>query len=128
MIFKTYKSLTKKQKEEWDYRFKDYQPLFNMNGAVWAVLVICAFVTMSLILSFTIITDTTGKLGSLMYTSMQLTWFMASLLQACAIIILVCMLFELFNIIINFWIQIKWMKNNNIPIKESMRPDWMIRN
>ena len=127
MNYRTYSKLTKKQKEEWDYRFKGWKPMFNMTVPIMGMIVICGIILLNIFMSYIIITDTTGKLGGLTYHVMYLTWYMASLLGVMAWAFISMIVIDFGCLIISFVCRTKWLKKNNIPIKGSMRPDWLIK-
>lgn len=56
MHYDTYKKLTKKQKEEYDYRFKECKHTLNLKGMLLLIITFISVVTLNLFITYLCIT------------------------------------------------------------------------
>ena len=122
MHWETYKTLTKKQKEEYDFRFKDklFYPNFVKTGR-WT-LAFVAIITINMFVLYLVMTDPTfadlkDQVGGLLNITIQLAkWGL--------IIMLIDLAWNGINMCIKFYQEYKWIKKENI-IYNSPLVNWL---
>jgi len=122
MHWQTYKSLTKKQKEEYDFRFKDklYYPNFT-SSARWA-LVFVAMITLNVFVIYLAMTDPMFESLKEQVTSLFTGTY--TLAKWGLIFIIIDLGWNGVNMGIQFYQEYKWCKKEKIVHKSPLN-NWM---
>ena len=114
MNWDTYKGLTKQQKEEYDYKYKNKSFIPNISKLTGPTITIMLLGILLLMQAYIIQTDERfveykPQLQTILESTM-------ALLNVALAAILVIVVFELFLSSIQYYKKYKWFKNNNIKI------------
>lgn len=113
MIWETYKNMTEKQKEEWEFRFNHYDSLVDAGRAIGGlILTFIAFFIINLFASYLIITQERFGYLKVYLDGMVIGNF--RLFGVVAAVIFITAIAHLVTMVVAFYQEYKWKKENNI--------------
>jgi hypothetical protein len=122
MNWETYKTLNKKQKEEYNFKFKD-RPITIDGGRIFLYLIVfLSLVASNMISIYLILVD--DKFIELRSMIVDILRGTSKLLLVGLGIVLIAVIVELFYIVYKAIDKYRWCKSNNIPFKKVIEWPW----
>lgn len=118
MKWETYKTLTKKQKEEYDYKFGNIQNRLNLMPMILSVLLLMMMTINVLLMAYLFLID--SAFASYTYLVQDILKNVRDAIGMFSIIILGAAFVEISICIINRYKEHKFIKNNNITVIKSL--------
>lgn len=117
MNWKTYKSLTKAQKDEYDYKFK-LLPRLNSAFYIMTIIILSTVIWGNIFLGYIVYTSTNPAFAPLKDDMLILLMNVSQLTKTCFIILAVGMLFDLIKVLHYTFTKGRWLKDNKVEEKK----------
>ena len=114
MKWEDYNRMSNKQKEEYNYRFKNHPVVIDVRGLVFIVIIFYLLMNVMLFISYIVITD--EKFEALKDSVVDILASSSQLMMTGIIVILLIAIINIVNIFIWIYKEKKWIKQNNIVI------------
>lgn len=117
MDWEVYKTLTKEQKEEYSFRFKN-KKTFDLNSTFFWAMFFAMTVTMNMFVFYLVMSD--SQFDYLREQIIDLFSVTMNIIRIGLIVLLIDIIIKVFYIITNEYKKYKWIKKNNISHPKSL--------
>ena len=114
MKWEDYNRMTNKQKEEYNYRFKNHPIVIDVRNLVFIVMIFYLLINVMLFTSYIVITD--EKFEAYNDSVIDILASSSQLMLTGTILILLIAIINIINIFIWSYKEKRWIKENNIMI------------
>jgi len=112
MKWKKYNSMTKEQKEEYNYRFRDNPYVYSTKGLLYSFSLSIAVINVFIFGIYFVITN--ESMEHLKNEALNLLISVTSLWSAVMVGVVVYYVYAIISMISNFIKEYRWLKRNNI--------------
>ena len=125
MKWEDYNRMSKRQKEEYSYRFKNHPVVIDVRGLVFIVIIFYLLMNVILFISYIAITD--EKFEAVKDSVVDILASSSQLMMTGIIVILTIAIINIVNIFIWDYKEKKWIRENNIVITHTNRLIYVIK-
>ena len=125
MKWEDYNRMSKRQKEEYNYRFKNHLIVIDVRGLVFVVMIFYLLMNVMLFISYIVITD--EKFEAYNDSVIDILASSSQLMLTGTIVLILIAIINLINILIWSYKEKKWIRENNIRITHTNRLIYVIK-